>query len=120
MEIISYDFNCFSRSSNTSQRDLFTRHDVFQWNSYIQRIFQSMNLMHHSQEEGPATIDPKYFQWVSVDSTFFGYLSDSMKLNVVEYFRCEKICNGTLDKGDSNFSKKENDVRIDELLLETT
>ena len=86
--------------------DLFTGHKDFKWNSYIERIMKPRNLMHHLLEEGPTTTYLKYFQWVNVDSIFFSWLLNSMKVDIVEFFRYEKTCKAIWDKVYSNFSKK--------------
>ena len=52
------------------------------------------------------------------DSLLFSWLLDSMKLDTIEFFRYSKTCKAIWDKVNSTFSKKEDDARIYELLIE--
>ena len=47
---------------------------------------------------------------MNADSILFSWLLDSMKPDIVELFRHEKICKIILDIVNSNFSKKEEDA----------
>ena len=73
VELLSYDSKWLLQISKTIERELFIGHNVFQWNSYVERILKPRNLMHHLLEEGPVATDSKYFYGVNVDSILFSW-----------------------------------------------
>ena len=40
VELVSYDSKWLSQLSKTTESEQFTYHNVFQWNSYIERILK--------------------------------------------------------------------------------
>ena len=65
LEITSYDSRWLTQLCKTLERDIFTGHNVFIWNSYIERILKPRNRMHHLYEEGPLATNLKCFQRVN-------------------------------------------------------
>ena len=120
MEFVSYDSKWLPQLRKIAETKLSTSHNVFQWNSYIERILKPRNLMHHLLKKRPIATNSKYFQWMNADSILFSWLLDSIKPDIVEFFRYEKTCKEISDKVNPNFSKKEDDARIYELLIATT
>ena len=59
--LVSCDSKWLLQISKTVERELFVGHNVFQWNSHVERILKPRNLMHHLLEEGPVATYSKYF-----------------------------------------------------------